>query len=141
MVIITSCYCIINETKMNLDNFYYLTLCTFSFEINESRCLIQDVVSPHCGDNRMARRCMRRKRDVMHRMQSPSEYCTHFNSTLAICLKFVFIEILDKLITYLQCVGTRLYIRSCLLRELTASLVPPHYVCNGYLSGFFQLTI
>jgi len=22
-------------------------------------CLIQDVVSPHCGDKRMARRCMR----------------------------------------------------------------------------------
>jgi hypothetical protein len=37
--------------------------------------------------------------------------------------------------------GTRLYIRSCLLRELTASLVPSHYVCNGYLSFFFQLTI
>ena len=48
---------------MNLDNFYYLTLCTFSFEINEineSHCLIQDVVSPHCGDKRMARRYMRR---------------------------------------------------------------------------------
>jgi hypothetical protein len=44
---------------------YYLTLCTFSYEINESRlsdtrCLIQDVVSPYCGDNRMARRCTRR---------------------------------------------------------------------------------
>ena len=43
---------------------FYLTLCTFSFEINESRlsdtkCLIQDVVSPHCGDKRMARRCTR----------------------------------------------------------------------------------
>ena len=43
----------------------YLTLYTFSFEINESRlsdtrCLIQDAVSPHCGDKRMARRCTRR---------------------------------------------------------------------------------
>jgi hypothetical protein len=43
----------------------YLTLCTLSFEINENRlsdtrCLIQDVVSPHCGDKRMARRCTRR---------------------------------------------------------------------------------
>jgi hypothetical protein len=43
----------------------YLTLCTFSFEIKESslsdtRCLIQDVVSSHCGDKRMARRCTRR---------------------------------------------------------------------------------
>ena len=43
----------------------YLTLCTFSFEIKESslsdtRCLIQDIVSPHCGDKRMARRCTRR---------------------------------------------------------------------------------
>ena len=42
----------------------YLTLCTFSFEFNESRlsdtrCMIQDVVSPHCGDKRMARRCTR----------------------------------------------------------------------------------
>jgi hypothetical protein len=37
------------------DKIIYLTLCTFSFEIKESslsdaRCLIQDVVSPHCGD-------------------------------------------------------------------------------------------
>ena len=44
---------------------FYLTLCTFSFEINESRlsdtrCLIQNAVSPHCGDKRMARRCTRR---------------------------------------------------------------------------------
>jgi hypothetical protein len=31
----------------------------------------------------------------------PQEYCTHFNSTLAICLKFVFIEMLDKFITYI----------------------------------------
>ena len=46
----------------------YLTLYTFSFEINEinesrlsgTRCLIQDVVSPHCGDKRMARRSSRR---------------------------------------------------------------------------------
>jgi hypothetical protein len=43
----------------------YLTLYTFSFEINESRlsgtrCLIQDVVSPQCGDKRMARRYSRR---------------------------------------------------------------------------------
>ena len=48
-----------------LDNTIYLTLCTFSLEINESsvsdiRCLIQDAVSPHCGDKRMARRCTRR---------------------------------------------------------------------------------
>ena len=37
---------------------FYLTLCTFSFGINESslsdtRCPIQDVVSPHCRDKRM----------------------------------------------------------------------------------------
>ena len=46
---------------------FYLTLhvYTFSFEINESRlsdtrCLIQDVVSPHRGDKRMVRCCTRR---------------------------------------------------------------------------------
>jgi hypothetical protein len=44
---------------------FYLILCTFSVEINESRlsdtrCMIQDVVSPHCGDKRMARRCTKR---------------------------------------------------------------------------------
>jgi hypothetical protein len=43
----------------------YLTLCTFSFEIKESsvsntRYLIQDAISPHCDNNRMARRCTRR---------------------------------------------------------------------------------
>jgi len=42
----------------------YLTLCTFSFGIKESnltdtRCRIQNVVSPHCGDKIMARRCTR----------------------------------------------------------------------------------
>jgi hypothetical protein len=40
----------------------YLTLCTFFVEINESslsdaKFMIQDVVSPHCGNKRMARRC------------------------------------------------------------------------------------
>ena len=32
-----------------------------SYEITcvDTRCLIQDVVSPHCGDKRMARRCTR----------------------------------------------------------------------------------
>jgi hypothetical protein len=117
-------------------NFFYLTLYTFSFEINESRlsdtrCLIQDVVSPHCGDKRMARHCMRRSLPNYFDMTSyhwnarqntvtwrwwmngkdnvtsytkcslPQEYCTYFNSTLAICLKFIFIEMLDKLITYI----------------------------------------
>ena len=42
----------------------YLTLCTFSFEINESRLsdarCCGDTRSPHCGDTRMARRCPRR---------------------------------------------------------------------------------
>ena len=43
----------------------YFTLCAFCFEINESRlsdtkCLIQYVGSPHCGDKRMVRRCTRR---------------------------------------------------------------------------------
>jgi hypothetical protein len=38
----------------NVNIWYYLTLCTFSFEINESRLsdiryLIQYAVSPHCG--------------------------------------------------------------------------------------------
>jgi hypothetical protein len=51
---------------MSVRNIYiYLKLYTLSFEINESslydtRCLIQDVVSPHWGDKRMARRCTRR---------------------------------------------------------------------------------
>ena len=49
---------------IQLNKLIYLTLYTFSFEINgshlsDTRCLIQDVVSPHCGDKRMARRCTR----------------------------------------------------------------------------------
>jgi len=40
-----------------LDKQPYLTLCTFSFEIEENsaadtRCLIQDTVSPYCGDKK-----------------------------------------------------------------------------------------
>jgi hypothetical protein len=47
-----------------VDNSFYQTFCTFSFEFKESSlsdssCLIQDVVSPHRGDKRMARRCTR----------------------------------------------------------------------------------
>ena len=47
----------VNIQFLHLDIAFYLT---YSFEINEIRCLIQDVISPHCGDNRMVRRCMRR---------------------------------------------------------------------------------
>ena len=44
---------------------YFITQYVRFFEINESslsdaRCLIQDVVSPHCDDKRMARRYTRR---------------------------------------------------------------------------------
>jgi len=114
-----------------LNKIHYLTLCTFSFEINESRlsdtkCLIQDVVLPHCGDKRLARCCTRRS---LRNYLVMTSY--HWN------------------------VGTILYIRSCLLRELTASqlvafathidtdshnrldliqgLVPKHYVCNKFI--------
>jgi hypothetical protein len=125
-----------NNFKYCFNKLYYLTLYTFSIEINENRqsdtrCLIQDVVSPHCGDKRMARRCTRRSLSNYFDMTSyhwnvrqniitwhwwmnrknnltsytkcslPQEYCTHFNSTLAISLKFVFIEMLDKVITYI----------------------------------------
>ena len=57
---------ILKKTKLNFEDIlYYLIFYTFSFEMNESRlsdtrCLIQDVVSPHCGDKRMVRRCTRR---------------------------------------------------------------------------------
>jgi len=71
------------------DNSYYLTLCTFSFEINESRlsdtrCLIQDVVSPHCGDKRMVRHCTRRSLDeLLWHDVIPLEWETkHSNLTL-----------------------------------------------------------
>ena len=55
----------INSEKVDPNNIVYLTFCTFSFEIYDSRlfdtrCMLQDVVSPHCGDKRMARRCTRR---------------------------------------------------------------------------------
>ena len=55
----------IKSEKVDPNNIVYQTFCTFSFEIYESRlfdtrCMLQDVVSPHCGDKRMARRCTRR---------------------------------------------------------------------------------
>ena len=78
----------------------------------------------------------------------------NFNSTLVICLKLFFIEMLNKLITCIVC-WYKTFIRSRLIRELTASLhvaimtrsdtvsynrldliqslVPPHYVYNKYL--------
>ena len=104
----------------------YLTLYTFSFEIKESslsdtRCLIHDVVSPHCGDKRMARLwhdvialVCEKKHSNWHwwkngknnvtsctKCSLPENIRTNFNSTLVICWKFVFIEMLDKLITYI----------------------------------------
>jgi hypothetical protein len=33
---------------------------TFQWYDANTRCMIQDVVTPHCGDKRMARRCTRR---------------------------------------------------------------------------------
>ena len=120
----------------------YLTLCMFSFEIKESgqsdtRCLIQDVVSPHCGDKRMTWCCTRsslpnyfvmtsyhlnaicwkwsNSDDTLVNEQQQITWChtqnvvslrvlykfVNFNSNLVICLKFVFIEMLDKLMTYI----------------------------------------
>jgi hypothetical protein len=132
---------------------YYLTLCTFSFEINESRlsdtkCLIQDVVSPHCGDKRMARRCTRHSLPNYLVMTS-----YHWNVRENTWHRWMNDKITWR---HARNVVSRLYIRSCLLRELTASqliaiatrsdtgshnrldliqsIVPPHYVCNGYLS-------
>ena len=57
--------CAVQKASVDVNISYYLTLCTFSFEIKESSlsdagCLIQDVVSPQCGDKRMVRRCTRR---------------------------------------------------------------------------------
>jgi hypothetical protein len=76
-------------------------------------------------------------------------------STLVICLKFAFIEMLDKLITYIvclyktlyqvlpvvwtNCITTRIATRSDL--DLIQFLVPPHYVCNGYILGAAYDTI
>jgi len=60
------CYLVSSEYNLTivLRIVYYLTFFTFSFEFKESRlcdtrCLTQDVVSPHCGGKRMARRCTR----------------------------------------------------------------------------------
>ena len=82
-------------------------------------------------------------------------YCTNF-LILIWPLLFISIEMWDKNLLHTKCVGTRLCIRSCLLCELTTSLlvasmthsdtgshnrldliqnlVPTHYVCNGYFS-------
>ena len=53
---------ILETYHVHFTRYSYQTLCMFSFEINESslsdtRCVVQDVVSPQCGDKRMARRC------------------------------------------------------------------------------------
>ena len=50
VMILVVCFCNNTSGKFCNNIFIYLTLCTFSFEINESslsdtRCLIQDVVS------------------------------------------------------------------------------------------------
>jgi hypothetical protein len=42
---------------MITDTEHYLC---FPLKITKAACLIQDDVSPHCGDKRMARRCTRR---------------------------------------------------------------------------------
>ena len=59
----------------------------FSFEINEcrlsdTRCIIHDVVSPHCGDKRMVRRCTRRSLPNYFAMTSYYWNVRHSNVTL-----------------------------------------------------------
>ena len=84
----------------------------------------------------------------------PENIRTNFNSTLVICWKFVFIEMLDKLITYivwwyktvyqvlsvawtnpsqLVAIVTRSDTGSHNRLDLIQSLAPPHYVWNGYI--------
>ena len=82
----------------------------------------------------------------MHEMLSPSDYCTKFNLTLVSCLKFAFIEMLDKLITYIVCWYYILELACCVNEphhnsslsrnrlDLIEGIVPTHYVCNGCLS-------
>ena len=67
----------------------------------------------------------------MYKMQSPSEY----KCVTSICLKFVFIEMLVKLITYIQHVGITASRNtdSHNRLDLIQSLVPIQYVCNGYI--------
>ena len=87
----------------------------------------------------------------MHTMQSFSKYII----IIFFLNLFLFKVLLDKLITYIVCWYT-FFIRSCLFCELTTSqvvaistssdtgsqntqdliqsLVPTHYVCNGYIS-------
>jgi hypothetical protein len=51
-----------------------------------------------------------------------NDYFSHKNLCLLNTFFHLFlVEMLDNLITYIECGGTRLCIRSCLLRELTAS--------------------
>jgi hypothetical protein len=93
----------------NKNNQILSKLYTFSFEINESRlsgtrCLIQDVVSPHCGDKRMARRCTR------HSLPN------YFDMTLWVAIA-----------TSCDAVSSRNR------QDLIQSLVPPHYVCNKFI--------
>ena len=124
------------------------TIYPFSFEfkgrsLSDTRCMIQYVISPHCGDKRMARRCTRsslpnyfvmtsfhagKKRQCKQRKQSKRMNCKNnvtsctkcslhqsmhkfinLISTFVICLKFVFIEMLDKLITCIVCWYSILY--------------------------------
>ena len=77
-------------------------------------------------------------------------------STLVICLKLVFIEMLNKLITYIICWYTSLYqvlpiawtnhitiatrndTGSHNRLDLIQSLVPTHYSYNGYVSQYYQ---
>jgi hypothetical protein len=94
-----------------LINFFYLTLCTFSFEIKESslsntRCLIQDVLSPHCGDKRMARRCTRRS--LPNYSLSNVSIKTNFQPITRVELKSVQYSQGD----YILCMTSRYFFRS-----------------------------
>ena len=116
------------------------TIYPFSFEfkgrsLSDTRCMIQYVVSPQCGDKRMARRVrdllcrtilswrhfigMRGKNVNVSNVSKAKEWTAKITwrhaqnvvstrvlykfinliSTFVICLKFVSIEMLDKLIT------------------------------------------
>jgi hypothetical protein len=53
----------------------YLTFCTFPLNLKKVACLIQDAVSPHCGDKRMAQHCTR------HSLPNYMSWC-HIMSSL-----------------------------------------------------------
>jgi hypothetical protein len=106
--------------------------------MSDKRCLIQDVVSPHCGDKRMAQHCGINLYNISIK--------TNFKQLRRVELKVVQYSEGDYILCMMSRYFCHLFTNVTLLCFVShsndimtmQSLVPTHYVCNTIVSNHFH---